>query len=103
MPVDKKQRRQYSQLVEASSIGMMFPIAIGLGYLWGMGMDKLFGTAPWLTYIFAAFGVIAAFINLFRVASASDGTSASTGSAEPGTSGDSSSGAAEGDDDADGR
>ena len=45
----------------------MFPIAIGLGYGWGYGMDRLFGTAPWLTVVFTAFGVIAAFLNLFRV------------------------------------
>jgi F0F1-type ATP synthase assembly protein I len=69
-------RRQFQQLLDASSIGWMFPIAIGLGYLWGWGMDKLFGTTPWLTWIFAAFGVIAAFINLFRIGlrdSGSDG------------------------------
>jgi F0F1-type ATP synthase assembly protein I len=34
---------------------------------WGWGRDKLFGTKPWLTWIFTAFGVIAAFINLFRI------------------------------------
>jgi F0F1-type ATP synthase assembly protein I len=60
-------RRQFQQLLDASSIGWMFPIAIGLGYLWGWGMDKLFGTTPWLTWIFTAFGMIAAFINLFRI------------------------------------
>ncbi len=60
-------RRQFQQLLNASSIGWMFPIAIGLGYLWGWGMDKLFGTTPWMTWIFSAFGVIAAFINLFRI------------------------------------
>ena len=60
-------RRDMQQLLDASSIGWMFPIAIGLGFLWGWGMDKLFGTRPWLTAIFTAFGVIAAFINLFRI------------------------------------
>jgi F0F1-type ATP synthase assembly protein I len=30
-------------------------------------MDRWFGTWPWLTGIFATFGVIAAFINLFRI------------------------------------
>lgn len=60
-------RRQMQQLLDASSIGWMFPIAIGLGFLWGWGMDKLFGTGPWLTWIFSIFGVIAAFINLFRI------------------------------------
>lgn len=63
----EKQRRQSLEMLDASSIGWMFPIAIGLGFLWGWGMDKLFGTSPWLTWIFTAFGVIAAFVNLFRI------------------------------------
>lgn len=72
MPDDEKaKRRDRKQLLEASSIGLMFPIAIALGYAWGWGMDKLFGTAPWLTWIFTGFGVIAAFINLFRIGGAS--------------------------------
>jgi ATP synthase protein I len=64
---DDNQRREFRKLMEASAVGWMFPIAIGLGFLWGWGMDKLFGTRPWLTAIFTAFGVIAAFINLFRI------------------------------------
>ena len=71
--MDDKKRREYRQLFEASAIGWMFPIAIGLGALWGWGMDKWFGTYPWLTLIFAGLGVIAAFINLFRMAGGSDG------------------------------
>ncbi|HUP61133.1 MAG TPA: AtpZ/AtpI family protein [Thermoanaerobaculia bacterium] len=70
--MDDKKRREYRGLLEASSIGWMFPIAIALGYLWGRGMDKLFGTYPWLTGIFTFFGIVAAFINLFRMAGKSD-------------------------------
>lgn len=65
---DDKKRSQYQQLLEALSIGYMFPVAIGLGYLWGWGMDRLFGTKPWLTWIFTGFGIAAAFLNLFRTA-----------------------------------
>lgn len=54
-------------MFEASALAWMFPIAIGLGALWGWGMDRWFGTWPWLTAIFCGFGVIAAFINLFRI------------------------------------
>jgi ATP synthase protein I len=68
-------RRDMRQLLDASAIGWMFPIAIGLGFAWGWGMDKLFGTKPWLMWIFAAFGVIAAFINLFRIGLRDDGGS----------------------------
>jgi ATP synthase protein I len=64
---DGKKIRQNERLLEASSIGLMFPIAMVIGYAWGWGMDKLFHTSPWLTWIFTGFGVIAAFINLFRI------------------------------------
>jgi ATP synthase protein I len=65
--MDDKKRREARQLFEASALAWMFPIALGLGFLWGWGMDKLFGTWPWLTAIFTIFGAIAAFINLFRI------------------------------------
>ena len=50
------------------SLGAMFPIAIGLGYLWGYWMDEMFGTKPWLTIVFTGYGIIAAFVNLYRLA-----------------------------------
>jgi ATP synthase protein I len=62
-----KKKREARQLLEASALAWMFPIAIGLGALWGWGMDTLFGTWPWLTGVFTVFGAIAAFINLFRI------------------------------------
>lgn len=65
--------RQYKQLVELSSIGLMFPLAIGIGYGWGYLMDRWFGTSPWLTWIFTGFGIAAAFLNLFRMTMGDDG------------------------------
>jgi ATP synthase protein I len=65
--MDDKKRREARQLLEASALAWMFPIALGLGFLWGWGMDKLFGTWPWLSIIFTIFGVVAAFVNLFRI------------------------------------
>ena len=70
---EKKKGQQFRQTLEASSIGLVFPIAIAIGYFWGWGMDRLFGTAPYLSYIFAGLGVIAGFVNLFRFAG-KDGT-----------------------------
>jgi len=66
--MDDKQRKDVREAFEASAIAWMFPIAIALGYFWGRGMDKLFGTDPWLTGIFTFFGIVAAFVNLFRLA-----------------------------------
>jgi len=74
-PEDEKERKRRSAMdaLEASSIGWMFPIAIGMGALIGWGLDKLFHTSPWLTWIFLAFGIIAAFLNLFRMGLRDDG------------------------------
>ena len=68
MSDDDQKKRDLRQLVEASSIGWMFPIAIGIGYLIGHYLDKWLGTNPWLTGIFTLLGIIAAFRNLFRLA-----------------------------------
>ena len=65
-------RTNYRALAEASSLGLMFPIALAIGYFWGRWMDGLFGTEPWLTWIFTGFGLIAAFRNLFRFAARAD-------------------------------
>lgn len=60
---------------EAITLGVTFPVAIGLGYLLGHWLDGLLGIKPWLTIIFTAAGIAAAFINLFRAGSGSDGKS----------------------------
>jgi ATP synthase protein I len=73
LPLNDEKRRQAKQLFEASALGWMFPIAIGLGYLIGRWLDSVFGTKPWLTWTFLGFGVIAAFLNLFRLAMRDDG------------------------------
>ena len=52
-----KQRRQAQQLLEASSIGWMFPIAMGLGVRMRLGdWTSSSDTRPWLTWIFTGFG-----------------------------------------------
>jgi len=76
-PVDEEQRRKSRQaawLAEAYSVGWLFPAAIILGLGLGYWLDKMFGLWPWLTIAFGALGVIAAFINLFRLAARDDGT-----------------------------
>lgn len=56
-----------SNWLNASIVGIQFPVAMALGYFWGKWMDGLFGTEPWMTIIFSVFGVIAGFVNLFRI------------------------------------
>ena len=51
---------------------------MGLGFGAGYGLDKLFGTRPWMTIIGTGLGIAAAFVNLFRAGKGID-----AGSGEP--------------------
>ena len=63
----KKNLRQASNWLNASIVGIQFPVAMAIGYFWGKWMDGVFGTKPWLTIIFSILGIIAGFVNLFRI------------------------------------
>ena len=56
--------RDYSRLTQ---MALMFPssiaVGVGLGYL----LDRWLNTTPVLTMVFAVFGIIAGFVNLYRV------------------------------------
>jgi len=71
---DEQKRRRARWLADAYSMAFAFPAAIVLGVGLGWWLDKHFRTSPWLTIIFGACGVIAAFINLFRLAARDDGS-----------------------------
>jgi len=53
--------------LDLTVVGIQFPVAMGIGYLWGRTMDRWFGTQPWLTLVFFLFGTVAGFLNLFRM------------------------------------
>lgn len=67
MAKKRKALKYGSNWLNASIVGIQFPVAMALGYFWGKWMDGLFGTEPWMTIIFSIFGVIAGFVNLFRI------------------------------------
>ena len=68
MAQKKKKAVKYgSNWLNASIVGIQFPVAMAIGYFWGKWMDGLFGTEPWLTIIFFILGLIAGFVNLFRI------------------------------------
>ena len=71
---DERKRNEARWLAEAYSMGWLFPAAIVLGLGLGYWLDKMFGTWPWLTVVFGACGMTAAFINLFRLAMRDDGS-----------------------------
>lgn len=68
MPDDNDEKaRETRRMVDAYSLAWLFPLSIGAGFIIGWGLDKLFHTWPWLTAIFSALGVVAAFVQLFRI------------------------------------
>ncbi len=60
-------KRRTRLLAELSSIGIQFPVSIGIGYLMGHFLDKWLKLYPVMTIVFSIFGVVAAFINVFRL------------------------------------
>ncbi len=56
----------WRELARLSSIGVVFGAATAIGLLMGYGLDRLLGTSPWLTILFALFGIAAGFLNFFR-------------------------------------
>ncbi len=73
MPPDNKKRANAGAAYQALTLGFVFPVCIALGYGIGYGLDRLFGTKPWMAIIFTVIGIAAAFVQLFRVGKASDG------------------------------
>lgn len=51
--------------LEYSSVGLMFPASIVVGFAIGHFLDKWLKTDPWLTLIFILYGIVAGFYNLF--------------------------------------
>jgi ATP synthase protein I len=62
-----RQFRAASTWLNASIIGIQFPVAIAIGYFFGRFLDRHLGTWPWLTILFSVFGIAAGFVNLFRI------------------------------------
>jgi ATP synthase protein I len=57
---------KYRQLGDLLSLGIMFPVCIGIGYGIGYFFDRWVGTRSVFKVLFLLFGIAAAFINLFR-------------------------------------
>jgi ATP synthase protein I len=56
----------WRELARLSSVGVTFGAAVAIGLFMGYGLDRLVGTSPWLTIVFALFGIAAGFLNFFR-------------------------------------
>lgn len=68
MTEKQPEKTSFKQLLEASSVGIHLVVSTFVGLAIGYGLDKLFGTSPYLTVIFLLIGIIAGFMELLRVA-----------------------------------
>jgi len=51
-----------------STVGLSFVLSIVIGAGLGWYLDKSFGTAPWMFFLFFAIGVAAGVLNVYRIA-----------------------------------
>jgi ATP synthase protein I len=68
----KPEKSFFGQLLDASSVGIQLVVSTFAGLAIGYGLDRLFGTSPWLTFIFLVIGIISGFRELLRVARKAD-------------------------------
>ena len=68
--MSEERREMFRQLAVYSHVGMTFVFSILIGFGMGWALDnKVFGgrTAPYLTFIFFGFGILAGFKNLWEL------------------------------------
>ena len=68
--MSEDRREMFRQLAAYSHVGMTFVFSILIGFGMGWALDnKVFGgrTAPYLTFIFFCFGILAGFKNLWEL------------------------------------
>lgn len=56
-----------TELLRYSSLGLEMGVAIAIGLVIGIYLDRRFGSSPWLTIIFFLLGVAAGFKNIIRL------------------------------------
>jgi ATP synthase protein I len=69
---------------ELSAGLLSFVVALGLGYWFGLTLDRWMGTAPWMMLLFAGFGFAAGVLNVYRTVSGAMGASRRGGTQDRG-------------------
>ena len=72
MTEKKPEKSFFGHLLDASSVGINLVVSTFAGLAIGYGLDRLFGTSPWLTFIFLIIGIISGFRELLRIARKAD-------------------------------
>lgn len=69
-PEDKKPEetfKAFKGLYILSTAGLQIVVSILMGAGAGLWLDRRFGTQPWLMLLFMIFGVVAGFLNVYRL------------------------------------
>ncbi|HZX36484.1 MAG TPA: AtpZ/AtpI family protein [Thermodesulfobacteriota bacterium] len=61
----EQEKKQYKALMSLTSMGFATVISTLLGFWFGLYLDGVFGTTPWLMLLFLILGVIAGFRNIY--------------------------------------
>jgi len=57
---------KYTEFGDLLTVGIMFPVCIAIGYGIGYLLDAWLGTHSVFKIVFLLFGIVAAFLNLFK-------------------------------------
>jgi ATP synthase protein I len=57
--------RAVKDLAYYSSLGLQVALSIFIGLFFGLWLDEKWGTQPWFTLVFLAFGIAAGFKNIW--------------------------------------
>lgn len=60
----KETRQMIREFGWYSALGFSIALSVFIGLFIGLFLDKVFGTAPWLMFIFLGFGIVAGFHNI---------------------------------------
>lgn len=60
-------RRNLRNMSTASAVGIVIVVSVVIGFLLGRWLDRIFGTDPWLLLVFTILGVVAGFIEMYRM------------------------------------
>lgn len=70
--MDNDSSEERRKLAAYSSVGLMFPASIAVGFMIGYGLDKWLNTSPYLMILFTLYGVAAGFWNLIKIGKKDD-------------------------------
>ncbi|HWP35103.1 MAG TPA: AtpZ/AtpI family protein [Thermodesulfobacteriota bacterium] len=65
-PAGRGRRGGWAEATRYAAVGIEVAASVVIGLLMGMGLDRLFGTAPWLALVFLVLGSAAGVRALLR-------------------------------------